>query len=239
MFEKETDLTLNIDRKSIIQKKSFINPNSKQIYLFISGWYEGTWTSYLLRKRLEKKGESYIIYTSAPFILSSRYAEVSKNMDFVKKAIFEDIKKYKNKKITLICTSLGVIEGTMIAKESKDVKKLILLVPTNSLADLVWEGIRTQNIRKSIEGQGISRAELKKIWHLQEIKNNISNLRDKKMAIYASKQDLFVPYSQTLNLIKDLKRNNITCSVNINKNLGHTLTASRFYNSTKTLDALK
>ncbi|MFA5952974.1 MAG: YqiA/YcfP family alpha/beta fold hydrolase [Candidatus Pacearchaeota archaeon] len=234
---KEIETNLFVKKVSAFTKiEEQINPNSNKTYFILSGWYESSNHSKKFKKRIKKQKNSYIFYQLSKDILSSRANQVKEYMKEIKNKIIKDLKNTKNEKI-IIGTSLGGIPSFMITNELR-VNKLILLMPSDSLAQGVWEGLRTQNIKKSFIKQGIKLKKLKILWKELEPQNNLKNLEKTKIIIFNSKSDLIIPYKRSYNLIKEMHKKRIYPKVYTNKNIGHYLTALKFYNSKKSFDLI-
>jgi hypothetical protein len=224
----ETDLNREYDLKNLISKNKQFNTKSKKLYLFISGWYETPESTRYLKKQIIKKGNSYVQYLFRPWILTSNYKQTIKNFKHIQKEIERDISNF-NGDVICIGTSLGGIAAVRISNKNNKIKKLINLAPTDSLAESVWQGIRTQNLRKSFEKQGINLKKLKVLWKELEPINNLNNFEGKEIYIGDSKCDTISSYGRSFKFVKELQKRGINFKLNTNSWLGHYGTIAKFY----------
>jgi hypothetical protein len=224
----ETNYKKTYDVKKLIEKEVHNNPNAKKTYLFIPGWKEGESDIKFLKKKIEKQGNSWIHYIFEPWILSSNYKQVLKNFKYIEKEAKRDLEKFHGKKI-IIGVSLGAVAATMIFNSNKEVDKLIELCPSYSLSEALWFGIRTQNIKKSFENQGITLKKLKELWKEIEPGNNLPLDKKKRILIFNSKCDTVIPYYGSRIFIKKIREKGLKLKVKTNSNLGHYGTIAKFY----------
>ncbi|MCA9487747.1 MAG: prolyl oligopeptidase family serine peptidase [Nanoarchaeota archaeon] len=224
----ELDSDKNYDVNKLISKNFSFTPGAKRLYFFMSGWYEDPKHTRFLKRKIIRKGDSYIQYTFEKWILTSNVIQVVKNFKHIRKEFLKDIKMFDGE-IDIIGVSLGGIAGYMCANSSPKVSKLISLVPGDRLSQAVFEGIRTSHIGNKIKNDGIPLEKLKKIWREIEPINNLKNFENKSILIFNSKDDKIIPYDRSLNLIKEVLKKNIRCEIHTNRYLGHFGTVFKFY----------
>lgn len=205
---KHPKLELNWD-SDVKSEFSYVK-NSKGLYILLPFMKGKFGLERGLNNRIHKAGYSTLDYEFAQFMLSSDYKATVKNFKTIQKNVRKDItnykKKYKFPEIHVIGASLGVVNAIMIANKHPLVDKLTLISSGNCLAECLWGGIRTQDIRKQFEKKGVSLKQLKKYWRELAPENNINGLKGKDIHILISKNDDLIPTSYGLKLIRAMKK---------------------------------
>ncbi len=184
-----------------------------------------------------KKGFSVLEYEFPKAILSSNWKFTLNYFNFIRKSVIKEIEKlkkeYRFQKIKITGVSLGCVNACMCADNNELINEILLIIPGHCLAESMWQGISTQQIRQEYENQKISLKELKNHWHILAPENNITNLKSKKVSIFLSKADKVIPYYCGKKLLEKAKSLKYNLFYKINNNLGHYLTALQFYLSPK------
>ncbi len=217
--------------KDYIKKEYKESKGSKRIYIILGGWHEIHWLSDILKKKILNRKYSYLHYKIKPEILSANADLTFKAFENIKRKVIANIKRIKNKfsEIIVIGTSLHTTSTPMIVNNCEEVNKLILVCPGHCLAESLWNGIRTQNLKDAFVKQGINLKKLKQIWKDLAPENNINKMKGKEIVIYNSKSDEAIPYWCGNRLIKKMRKIGINPIVKTNKYLGHYLTIGYFY----------
>ena len=224
-----------------IEKKFFKNDKTSVLKIIISPRGDSVPpTDKILFRRLCKKGYSCLYYCISGSVLSPDVNETIRYFNLVKDQIRSDISELKTKhnfkKVDIISSSLGAVSVCLVANNNDYVDNIFLIVPGSCLASSLWNGIRTQNLRKIYENQKINQEELKNIWATLAPKNNINELRNKNIFISISKSDKVIPYvfgKEFASLVKDLYPNNTI--IKENNFLGHFVTVIKYYFFSKEL----
>lgn len=221
-----------INNNNLIKKRFSYVKGSKELYVIFPPWHSKLEYDRILRKRIHKIGASCLEYKFNGHFLSSDYKLTKKYFNLVKRRCVREIKKLIAekgfKKIKFIGVSLGCVNTCMVAKQFEEIEKLILIVPGNCIAESLWNGIKTSRIRKKFERKKINLIKLKRAWKELAPEDNINKINFRKLRIYLSKKDRVIPYENGLELTRkvDKKRRMKTF---VNHNLGHYLTAIKFY----------
>jgi hypothetical protein len=217
--------------KNYIKKKLISKKGAKEIDILLPGWGERFVEYEPLKKRILKKGHSCLEYTFHPNILTSDYKQTLKCFKEIKKSVRLEIKELskKYKKINLYGTSLGCVNACRIANNNPLINKIVLIVPGHCLAESVWTGIKTQEMRKEFEKKGVTLKQLKKYWERLAPINNIDGLQNKKIDMYLSQADELIRHEGGTALITGMKKEGLKPKVFENKFLGHYLTILKFY----------
>lgn len=216
-------------------KKNFIYKNNSTILkVLIPPWGNGEYlVTKLLRRRLIKKGYSCLSYTLPRRILSSDIYLTLKLFNDISEQIKLDIAELKVKhhfqQIDIISFSLGAVNACLIANNNPDISGLFLIIPGACLASSLWDGVRTQRLKKIYEKQGVNRGQLIKIWADLAPKNNIDALNNKKIFIAISLADKIIPYNSGQELANLLIKRYSPTIIEKNRRLGHYLTSIKYH----------
>lgn len=213
-------------------KKAFYHPkNSKILYVFVPQM-EGSYTKHL-KKLMRKRGYSFLEFIFSKNLLNEDYKKVIKNFEKIKKEIVKEIHSLKGKynfgEINLIGVSIGNVSACLTVNENKDIDNLFLIVPGNCLAESMWEGVRTQEMRRKYRKQKIYLHDLKEKWKKLAPENNIDKIKAKKIFVFLSRSDEVIPYQYGHKLLRELKEKGYNVYSEINNKKGHYLTALDFY----------
>lgn len=207
-------------------------PKPKGLYVIIPIWKDGTDYYKLIRKRIRLLGYSCIEYRIASALLSPDYKYTDQAFKEVINQVRLDIEKMVAEKafkeVKVIGFSVGCIEAAMIANYNPYVTKLVLVAPGNCLAESMWYGLKTRNIKQLFEKQGIDLPFLKKAWKDLAPENNFHGLAGKEIEIYLSKCDINIPYRLGRKLADAMIAHGLKPKVYENKYLGHYLTVSKY-----------
>ncbi len=219
--------------QALVASKFFEAPNHKGLYVLIPPW-RGRLDYYALtRRKLMKEGYSCIEYSFSPRMLSTNYILTRDLFKYVCTKVKRDIENLKIEKqfkeINIIGTSIGCVEVLMIATHYRKFKKVILVAPGNSLAESMWNGIRTQQLRKDMEEKHITLKLLKEQWKELDPENNLEGLERKEIHIHLSRSDKIIPYELGIRLVDAMQRKGLKPLVKENTYLGHYLTILNYY----------
>lgn len=152
---------------SRIRKEFFHSPNSSVLIITAPAWGMTLTKWMFIKKWINKSNLSFLGYEFPRGILSNDHILTEEIFKIIKETVSRDIEdlkiKYKFKKCVIVGLSLGSSFGSMIYKENRDITDIVLVCPGNNLALNMWNGCRTQHLRKSYEKQEISLEQLKSI----------------------------------------------------------------------------
>ena len=226
-----------IPSDNILKKKFSYKKDSRELFILLPPWGGHLFYNFFPRHFLLKKGFSVLEYEFPKAILSSNWKFTLDYFNFIRKSVINEIEKLKKEygfqKIKIIGVSLGCVNACMCANSNELIDEIFLIIPGHCLAESMWRGISTQQIRQEYENQKISIEELKIHWHALAPENNITNLKSKKISIFLSKTDKVIPYYCGKKLLEKAKSLKYNLFYKINNNLGHYLTALQFYLSPK------
>lgn len=215
--------------------KSFSHaPDATHLKIVFSGWGDGVpFVTRLLLRKLNKKGFATLAYGFPREILAGQAKEVPSIFSFIQKTVQEDIDQltdvYHFETIEVIGFSLGAVLASMVANGNEKINTVSLIVPGSSLAGSLWDGIRTQGLRKKYEKEGYTKTSLENLWQSLAPEENISHFEKKHVFIALSRADKVIPFMYGKNLIEVLSGKYSLLYVEENNNLGHYLTIGKYH----------
>lgn len=205
-------------------------PGSGRLYAMFPHW-RGRFDHFeKLKNRISDAGAGYLCHQFPVGMLSPDHEQTTRNFKLVQDDVSADLAFKANDYIgiTAIGVSLGCVNAMMVANNVPQIDRLVLVVPGHCLAESMWNGVRTQNLRKEIEAQGVSLDQLKEYWHDLAPENNIDNLNGRNIKVYLSRADEIIPYGCGRRLAEKLEEQGLNPDVNVNLFLGHYFTIKRF-----------
>jgi predicted esterase YcpF (UPF0227 family) len=135
---------------------------------------------------------------------------------------------YNFKEIIVIGLSLGGLYATTIANKIKNLKRLVLVIPGDSLAGSILDSISTKDLKRVFRKNRVTYKVHDS--HCKDFNtiNNIHNLKGKEVHLYISRSDEVIKYKHGLILAKSIKEVGAKLTVFKNKNHGHYGTAVKF-----------
>lgn len=182
-------------------------PDSRILVLCLPGWGQKISGLQRLRKLASNSGASFLAYEFPRAVLSDD-VECTKDMFYtISEIVRDDIahlrEEYSFDKCILIGVSLGCAMGSMIYKENPNVNEVCLIVPGENVARDVWEGCRTQHLRKSYERQGVTKQALEATWHDLAPEHNFPT-KETSLHLYFGSRDAVIPFNLSYELHKTL-----------------------------------
>lgn len=198
------------------KKEFFYSPDSTTLIVGIPAWGQSLQYWKYIKKWSKKSRTSFVIYEFPHEILSDNYMLTRNLFSLINETVRRDIKELKDKhqfkKCILVATSLGSSYGSMIYKNNQDITDIILICPGNNLALNMWDGCRTQHLRKSYEKQKINLSSLKEYWQELASENNMP-APDTNITILYGKYDKVILYSESRTLIDTFKLNGLNATI--------------------------
>ncbi len=207
-------------------------PGSRVLCVLVPPWKAEADYYKLVRKRVFEAGYSCLEYKIASSLLSPDY-EYTRNafkevISRVRSGIEGMVQQHAFKEVQVIGVSIGCIEAAMIANHNSHVTKLVLVAPGSDLAESMWYGLKTQNVRHLFEEQGITLDFLKEAWYDLAPEHNFDGLKGKEIEIYISKCDVNIPYRFGRKLADEMMAYGLNPRVSENRYLGHYLTVLKY-----------
>jgi hypothetical protein len=222
-----------IPARKLVKKKLWHKKGSEELFVVLPPWGGRLYLNYFLRKKLLRRECSLLEYEFPEAILSSNWETTVENFGKIREAVREEIKKIKRKhkfkKINLIGVSIGCINTCMVANNNSLIDEIFLIIPGRCLAESLWKGISTQEIRRTYEKKKITLRKLRAYWRKLAPENNINRLKCQKISIFLSKADVIIPFHCGKKFLEEMKAFKYNIFYKDNKFLGHNLTALSFY----------
>lgn len=209
---------------ALFTTKTYGQKNKKTIFVF-GGIGNSRFIYWFLGNVLSSHGYKTIVYTFDPSLLSPNPSQTRKNFQNIVTDVTKKIKslpKKEQKDLSVFGTGLGTIPTFMVANEIKTIKKVIANTPPAELNETVWQwDTKKFNYKKQLQTKKVTRKQLHEEWFELNPINNLDTFTDKKVLIYAIEHDDIIPYDQTLQLIKQLEKEEIPFEATINSRHKH------------------
>ncbi len=218
----------------IVRSKWHKKSDSDTLYVIVPPWRGSKdYFKNIRHEILEEKKASIIQYDFSSKILSEDVEGTVKYFHFVADTLSTEINslvnEYKFKNVVILGISLGAVSASMIAGCNENIKKIILVLPGASLAESLWNGERTQNLRNSLVEKGVTLEQLKKAWQLLAPEEYVEEFKGKEVVIHLSKADKIIPYSLGKRLVDKIRNTGTEVTLIENSFLGHYLTVLKFF----------
>jgi len=210
----------------------YYEPDCRGLCVLIPPWKVDSDSFKVVRKRVREAGYSCLEYKIESSLLSPDHEYTKKAFMEVINTVTADIKRMVErhgfKKVQVIGISIGSLEAMMIANHNPFVTRLVLVAPGDNLAESMWYGLKTQNIRKLYEEQGVTLPFLKDVWRGLSPESDFAGLKGKEIEVYISKADVNVPYRFGRRLVDQMTAHGLNPVVIENRFLGHYLTVVKY-----------
>ena len=211
--------------KHYIKKRFSHSSGASTLCVIFPPWHGKFNYDILLRRKILHNNSSCLEYEFSSKILSADYKSTQHFFEKIRDSSCKDIEELRHKhgfhSVHLIAFSLGTVNAMMVGNRMPYVNKMILHNPGDSLAGSLWHGIRTQNIKKGFEKQGLSLSNLESRWQGLAPAKNVDKLKGKEVHVILSQKDSIIPYEHGLKLVKSLKKNKVKMKVKEKKHSGH------------------
>ncbi len=211
--------------EKLFTSQRYVNAGSEKVYVILDPWHINPALFYFVEQKIKKSGLSFIHYSFAPEILTAgveltlqRFKTFSLQ---IRNEIMEFCKQNAITQVTLIGISLSCVTASLIASGNPLISELIMVVPGHSLADSMWNGLRTCHLRQTMEVQGITLTQLQKKWEALAPELYLPNLKSKKMKIIISRTDRIIPAAYGKRYAEAARKTIPSLSVIENRWLGH------------------
>ncbi len=213
------------------QKKNFrvqekLVDSDKVVFVF-TGMLTKIWQYKLFVKRLNKAGYSVVIYDYSNRVMHD--AKVDEWEDFVD-SIANDaqmrIGKFKSgdkRHFYAYGYSMGTLLANKLARETPDIKHVILNFTYGDVAAHIWHSPATYKTRKSLRKNNVSMESLRRYMAPLDPIVNIEGLRGKKVLLHLARRDRFLSYRIAKATKEAFEQAAIDMVYMENRHLGHWL----------------
>jgi len=221
-------------RRQLVTKKAFHHtPGSSRLYILIPPWHGRLYYDFRIRKKIAAKGFSWVEYEFSPSMLSSDVSKTKVSFEAVRDSILKDIQEWQSrywfKEMYIVSESMGCVTALMVANRCPAIRKIILVVLGHCLAESLWRGIRTRDIRREMQVSGVTLESLIEQWAELAPENNLEHIHHADFCVYLSHADCVIPYRFGKRLVEVMQRKKLPVTVRENKRWGHYGTVLRFY----------
>lgn len=206
------------ENKDSSWKKEFREKNSKNHALIFLGWRNEIKHFEKLYSRFQ---DNLIIYNPPNTLLSSDPLISKQSYQEIIKDIEKTLQDHKPK--TTYGFSLGITLSCIASNISNDIEKLILSVPGERIAPIMWHSPITRAVVKEAKAQGHSLEDFQKALEEFDPVNNLDDLKGKDIRVFLAKKDSIVPYRHGKKLVEIMRRANLNPKVITIPFLGHFL----------------
>ncbi|MDB5181866.1 MAG: hypothetical protein JWP13_629 [Candidatus Saccharibacteria bacterium] len=151
----------------------------------------------ILEGRLHRAGSATLTLALHGQILRPDIQGVIDSFTYIQEQVSLEIEKLQDKyayeAIHLTGISIGTIPLSLVAQRTKHISKATFVVGGSRFAPSVWEGARTQGIRRAFEDKGVSLTELETAWSGLDPAMSATALKGRPVELYISETDTFVP----------------------------------------------
>ena len=104
-----------------------------------------------VRKRIRARGYSCLEYRVTSSLISPDHTYTAHSFMAIRDQAVADIERLVREHgftaVQVIGVSIGCVEAAMVANSSPHVTKAVLVAPGNCLAESLWHGLKTRNVR--------------------------------------------------------------------------------------------
>jgi len=231
LFDKD-NLNREVELQNPFSGSVFYDRGSKVAYVLIAPWHAGSYIFTLIKKRIRGAGDAYVQYNLISDILSPDAEATRAYFEIVSQNIRKDLIKIHKEsgveKFIMVGLSLSCVFAMMIASKNELITDVILVAPGSTLAESMWDGLRTAKIKRVMKKEGMTLGRLKKYWLQLAPEEYLEGIKDKKVKIFLSKSDKVIPYRFGKKFADEAKKIIPDVEVKINNMLGHYGTVGSF-----------
>ena len=187
-------------------------------------WHGGGKVYEILVRRLYKHGNSVLAYYFHDDILTPDIKSVKKSFTFLRDTISAEIHEitteHSYNQIKFVGLSLGNVICAMVTDKFRDFDSVVFCCTASSLADCMWYGIRTKNIREIIEKNGYKLSDVRSMWDELAPGKYVDALAGKKTDIIVSSTDTIIPVKFQREYVRMAQKAGIKPTIHTTR-LGH------------------
>lgn len=219
-----------------VSASKLYNEGASSLTVLLPPWRGGERAYDVLAKRLVKSGAAVLQYSFHPQILQPDIKRVLESFKHIQSKVTGDLdslqNRHKYKKITLVASSLGNVSLGLVSQAFPRYDDAVLVVAGSNLARCVWEGSRTQSIRRAFEEQGVTEDELDERWAAIAPKYTAPSFSGKAAHMIVSKTDQIIPAVYQEEMVDALRYAGVNPSVERTR-LGHISSIAKYCLLTK------
>lgn len=194
-------------------------------------WHGGSKAIDILANRITKTGSAVLTFDFHDQILEPNVERVQRSFEHISNlastAIRSLQKEFDYEHISLLGLSLGTASMALTAEALGNFDSATFVVGSSNLARSMWEGRRTQAIRKDLENQGCTADDLDEAWQNLAPQNHAHAFAGKDVRMILSRNDAIVPTYYQRELVNKFTNAGANVSGTFGR-LGHYATAVNF-----------
>lgn len=225
-------LKSKVEFKNPLSKNFYHSPKASKAYVLLGPWHSSTYLFHPLKNEILDSKFSCLQYNFIPDILSPDVEGTIKYFEAISQNIRNDMEeicdRHGIKDFVVLGCSLSSVTASMVSSNNGLVKEVVFVGPANSLAKAMWNGLRTANIRRVMEKNGVTLPYLERRWENLAPQKYSKGFKGKRVKFVLSQSDIIVPYPLGKEFADGVKQYASEVIVKENKNLGHYLTIIKF-----------
>jgi hypothetical protein len=213
-----------------VEGMSLVNAEAEELVVVLPPWHGGGNVTSTLVRRLSQE-RAVLNLNLHDQILEPNIDRVLQSLRQVKDRAHEELEalqdEFNYQTFHLVAISLGNVAASLLARAFGNFSTATLVMPASDLAASMWDGQRTQNIRRSFEEQGIKKDDLIEAWEELAPKNYATDFKHNGVTVYTSKPDKIIPYYYQRKMVDSLEAVGNEPMVK-SSGVGHAATIIRF-----------
>lgn len=214
---------------NVITERQLINPGQDTLVVMFPPWHSGNPYYDQFADRLSQR-HTVLKYQFHDQIIEPNADRVLESHEHIQGQIPREISEIQAdlniKRTHLLGISIGNVALTRAASALDSFDSATIALAADCLADSMWQGIRTQEIKRTLEEQGMTRPKLIDKWRALAPIAYAKSFQGKQVRIVASRRDAVMPTENQIKFINGLSGSEVDLSV---KHVwtGHYLTVLR------------
>jgi predicted peptidase len=185
-----------------------LNPDADNLAVIFPPWHGGSPMVDVLARR-RALAHSVLSYKFHDAILNPDVESVKLSFEAIAERVSSDLYEFqdqmKYQRIHFIGLSLGNVALAKTAAKFPYFSGATMLTAGNSLADGLWEGSRTQGLRRLFEEKGLTEKSLRGYWRDLAPASHTESFAGKRVNAIVSRNDRIIPSYQQIEMVKRLQ----------------------------------
>jgi pimeloyl-ACP methyl ester carboxylesterase len=202
------DFSGEYDPEQAITGRTYLNPGAENLIVIFPPWHGGSPLTDLLARR-RALSHAVLKYDFHDMILEPYAERVEQSFKYIADTVSKDLYDLpawlKYKKVHFIGISMGNVAMAMTAGKYHDIDSATMITAGDDLAAALWQGERTQHLRRRFEEQGLTENKLRRYWYDLAPKRYAKYFRDKPVKTLVSRNDSIIPSFQQFDMTQALK----------------------------------
>lgn len=230
--EAEDVLDPNYTPDQVITNRTLTKADASRLAVVFPIWHGGGRFHQALLDRLDRQGVGVLDYKFHDQIIEPNIERVLGSYAHLQATMAEDLHQlrdeFKYQKIHFTGLSLGNVAMSLVAKDFPDFTSATFVAAGSNLGRALWEGIRTQSIKRGLAEQGCTVDELDEAWRILAPMNYARQFKDKTVNAVISTRDRIIPTAYQKEMLAALE--NAGTKVSKRKTTkGHYYTVGTYY----------